>query len=70
MLSRLKHEMEDMKKFPQFKLEIDKTSTNIWYVYFKGAEKTLYSNENFKLKFVFDDDYVIKLNHLIIIFSQ
>ena len=59
MQSRLKFEYEDMKKFPQFKLELDNTKTNIWYVSFKGADKTLYQNENFKLKFVFDDDYVI-----------
>ncbi len=59
MQSRLKFEYEDMKKFPQFKLELDNTQTNIWYVSFKGADKTLYQNENFKLKFVFDDDYVI-----------
>ena len=59
MQSRLKFEYEDMKKFPQFKLELDNTQTNIWYVSFKGTDKTLYQNENFKLKFVFDDDYVI-----------
>ena len=59
MQSRLKFEYEDMKKFPQFKLELDNIQTNIWYVSFKGADKTLYQNENFKLKFVFDDDYVI-----------
>ena len=59
MQSRLKFEYEDMKKFPQFKLELDNTKTNIWYVSFKGANKTLYQNENFKLKFVFDNDYVI-----------
>ena len=59
MQSRLKFEYEDMKKFPQFKLELDNTQTNIWFVSFKGADKTLYQNENFKLKFVFDNDYVI-----------
>ena len=59
MQNRLKFEYEDMKKFPQFKLELDNTQTNIWYVSFKVADKTLYQNENFKLKFVFDDDYVI-----------
>ena len=47
-----------MKKYPQFKLELDVNKHNIWYVYFKGAEKTLYENEDFKLKFVFDDLYV------------
>ena len=60
MLSRLKFEREDMKKYPQFKLELDVNKDNIWYVYFKGAEKTLYENEDFKLKFVFDDNYVSK----------
>ena len=59
MLTRLKFEFEDMKKYPQFKLERDKNQINIWYVTFKGVEKTLYENETFKLKFVFDDDYVI-----------
>ncbi len=58
MLSRLKFEREDMKKYPQFTLEIDQNHSNIWYVYFTGAEKTLYAKENFKLKFVFDDNYV------------
>ena len=58
MLSRLKFEREDMKKYPQFTLETDKTHSNIWYVSFVGADKTLYAKENFKLKFVFDDDYV------------
>ena len=58
MLSRLKFEKEDMKKYPQFKLEFDSNKDNVWYIYFKGAEKTLYENEDFKLKFVFDDLYV------------
>ena len=58
MLSRLKFEREDMKKYPQFTLEIDQNHSNIWYVNFTGAEKTLYAKENFKLKFVFDDNYV------------
>ena len=58
MLSRLKFEKEDMKKYPQFKLEFDANKDNVWYIYFKGAEKTLYENEDFKLKFVFDDLYV------------
>ena len=39
MLTRLKFEFEDMKKYPQFKLEMDKNQVNIWYVTFKGAEK-------------------------------
>ena len=59
MLSRLKYELEDMKKYPQFGLVVDENSSNIWYVTFQGADKTLYANETFKLKFVFDNDYVI-----------
>ena len=59
MQSRLKFEFEDLKKYPQFTLEVDKEKSNIWYISFQGADKTLYANEKFKLKFVFDDDYVI-----------
>ena len=59
MQSRLKFEYEDIKKYPQFALEIDKEKSNIWYISFQGADKTLYAKEKFKLKFVFDDDYVI-----------
>ena len=57
--NRLKFEMEDMKKYPQFTLNIDPNHFNIWYVSFKGVEKTLYVNEDLKLKFVFEGDYVI-----------
>ena len=57
--NRLKFEFEDMKKYKQFKLNIDPKNFNIWYVSFQGAEKTLYQNENFTLKFHFDEGYVI-----------
>ena len=57
--NRLKFEFEDMKKYSQFKLNIDPNNFYIWYVSFKGAEQTLYQNENFTLKFQFDEGYVI-----------
>ena len=56
--NRLKYEYEDIKKYPQFKVNIDPQNNNIWYVSFKGADKTLYENENFTLKFHFDGEYV------------
>ena len=56
--NRLKFEFEDMKKYNQFKLNIDPKNFNIWYVSFQGAKKTLYQNENFTLKFQFDEGYV------------
>ena len=59
--NRLKFEFEDMKKYSQFKLNIDPNNFYIWYVSFKGAEQTLYQNENFTLKFVFDARYVINI---------
>ena len=59
--NRLKFEFEEMKKHEQFKLNIDPQNFDIWYVSFKGAEQTLYQNENFTLKFVFDGEYVIHI---------
>ena len=59
MQNRLKYELQDMKNYPQFTLDIDPNHFNIWYVSFKGADKTLYANENLKLKFVFEGNYVI-----------
>ena len=56
--NRLKYEYEDIKKYNQFKVTIDPQDTNIWYVSFKGADKTLYANEEFMLKFQFDEGYV------------
>ena len=56
--NRLKYEYEDIKKYPQFKVNIDPQNNNIWYVSFKGADKTLYENKNFTLKFHFDGEYV------------
>ena len=48
------------KDYPQFKVEKDTSNQFVWYISFKGAEKTLYENENFKLKFEFSPNYVIK----------
>ena len=56
--NRVKYEYEDLKKYPQFKVNIDPKNNTIWYVSFKGADKTLYENENFTLKFHFDGEYV------------
>ena len=57
--NRLKYELLDIKKYNQFKVQIDPKNNYVWYVSFKGAEKTLYENENFTLRFQFDEDYVI-----------
>ena len=58
---RLKIESKEMEKdFPQFQLTKVKENEFIWYISFKGAENTLYANENFKLKFEFSLDYVSK----------
>ena len=40
------------------RLEIYKYDPRIWYVSFKGAENTLYANENFTLQFKFSNEYV------------
>ena len=57
--NRLKFEYEDIKKYNQFKVNIDPKNNFVWYVSFKGAEKTLYENESFTLRFQFDEGYVI-----------
>ena len=58
--ARLKHEIQDMAKYPQFSLKIDPKYHYIWFVGFKGIEKTLYEGESFTLRFKFDPDYVRK----------
>ena len=61
LIHRLKVEYDEMEKdYPQFKVEKDTSNQFVWYISFKGAEKTLYENENFKLKFEFSPNYVIK----------
>ena len=57
-LNRLKYEIKDIKNYPQFSLDIDPSNNNIWYITFKGAKDTLYENEDFKLKFHFNERYV------------
>ena len=56
--NRLKFEFEDLKKYNQFKVNFDPKNNNVWFVSFKGAENTLYSNEKFTLRFQFDEGYV------------
>ena len=70
--NRLKFELEDIKKYNQFSVKIDPNNNNVWYVSFKGADKTLYQNEIFTLRFQFDDGYVIYINlyNIIIIYSR
>ena len=57
---RLKVEYKEIEKNPNLKLELDDNQSNICYVYFQGENNTLYENENFKLKFEFDDNYPIQ----------
>ena len=57
-INRLKYENKDLNKYDIFSHEIDPNDNNIWYITFKGIENTLYENENFKLKFQFNDNYV------------
>ena len=58
---RLKVELNEIEKdFPQFKVKPDESNQFIWYISFKGADNTLYANENFKLKFEYSLNYVIK----------
>ena len=54
--TRLKREIEDMKNYKQFSLNIQNFDT--WLVTFSGVEKTLYQGETFTLRFRFDENYV------------
>ena len=58
--NRLKIEYKEIEKNPKLKLELDEHQSNICYVYFQGEDKTLYENENFKLKFEFEDNYPLQ----------
>ena len=49
--NRLKYELKNIKKYNQLSVKIDPNNNYIWYVSFKGVEKTLYENEIFTLKF-------------------
>ena len=50
---------EPEKKESSEKLEINNENPLIWFVFFEGAEKTLYENEKFKVKIEFSNEYVI-----------
>ena len=56
---RLRYELKDLRENNKFHVTIDDNNSKIWYVSFKGAKDTLYENEDFKLKFEFEDNYVI-----------
>ena len=60
--NRLKYENKDIKNYDLFSLEIDPNDNDIWYISFKGIKNTLYENENFTLKFQFNDRYVSNNN--------
>ena len=57
-INRLRYEMKELKNYKQFSANIDSSNENIWYISFKGADKTMYENEEFKLKFQFSEQYV------------
>ena len=57
-LNRLNKELADLKTFPIFTVKVEDNNPRIWYVSFKGAENTLYANENFTLQFKFSNEYV------------
>ena len=57
-LNRLNKELADLKSFPTFSVKVDENNPRIWFVSFKGAENTLYANENFTLQFKFSNEYV------------
>ncbi len=57
--NRLRYELKDLRENNKFHVTIDDNNSKIWYVSFKGAKDTLYENEDFKLKFEFEDNYVI-----------
>ena len=58
MINRLYHDIKDIKQYEQFSLDLEELNNKIIYLSFKGADKTLYENENFKLKFQFNERYV------------
>ena len=57
-LNRLKKELADFKSFPIFSVKVDENNPKIWFISFKGAENTLYANEDFTLQFKFSNEYV------------
>ena len=65
-LNRLKKELADLQSFPTFSVKVDDKNQRIWYVSFKGAENTLYANEDFTLQFKFSNEYVRRFILIII----
>ena len=57
--SRLRYEMKILQENKKFSYKLDDNNQRIWYILFEGAENTLYEKEKFKLKFEFDEGYVI-----------
>ncbi len=58
--NRLNSELKTIKSNPNLALEFDDNYPNIWYISFKGADKTLYENETFKLRFEFGENYPLQ----------
>ena len=57
--SRLRYELKILQENKKFLYKIDDDNQRIWYILFEGAENTLYEKEKFKLKFEFNEGYVI-----------
>ena len=57
--SRLRYELKILQENKKFSYKLDDTNQRIWYILFEGAENTLYEKEKFKLRFEFNDEYVI-----------
>ena len=56
---RLQKELEDLQKFTDtLKVEVDAKNSSLWKIYFKGADSTLYTGEEFCLQFKFSSEYV------------
>ena len=58
--ARLNSEIKTIKNNPNLTLKIDDDNSKIWYISFKGAEKTLYENENFKLRYELGQNYPLQ----------
>ena len=58
--AKLNSEIKSIKSNPNLALAFDENNSKIWYISFKGAEKTLYENEHFKLKFELGQNYPLQ----------
>lgn len=58
-VKRLEKEIEDLKKYDIFHLEVDPDDFMIWKISFQGAEGTLYAGEKYTLRFKFSSEYVL-----------